>query len=821
MPSYPPRPTDPRVGKTLSGKWKLDRLIGVGGMASVYAATHRNGQLAAIKVLHPQFARHAEARTRFLREAYIANKAGPGAVEVKDDDVDDDGAPYLIMELLRGQPVDRRADEAGGRLDVADVLWVASQTLATLEIAHDNGIVHRDLKPENLFWTNDGRIKVLDFGIARLRDATIEETTRSGMVLGTPNFMSPEQALGAEEIDARTDIWAVGAIMYRLLTGRDVHPPGANVLVAAATQHAPSVALLAPSLPDPVVDIVDRALKFERDERFATAHQMRDEVDRCADVDAFDATIPAARAVPQVPDAPPSSPGTAFPSPEEESGLATNMSDDDSMALRELLGLVELALRSRAEFGPSHPQAIRNVDQAYRNAVKALSKAHIGLFWNVIPQGFVARRQRELLWRAKPPLPASPEMMFAGGVRMLGLLPEIKPEEFEALVRLVGGDVTPFTDFATFLQSGRNEHIVYRLEPTVSPEDHDSISLDPSPGGVNVPQMLDALTTCEPAMRATLLDRLERWGDGHEAQIAKVLEAAGVDLAMGLLRVLSALGTDEAREAMLLATKNRHSVVRVEALSRLQAGHQRFHAELREMFQETDPKARLETLVGIEKYRIEVAGPALAQRIRSPSFDTLPIEERQQALSTLGALLPSRAEGTAIEMLYDRRSASQEAREVSRELACDLLGRVGSSQQARDALEAVAKGQDRSSDRVRAAATRAIASFDARAAATPRKSEPPARPVTKPPVRMNTRPPPAMRPKQASRPPPPSRPFVPPSPSARLAVTVPAPRVAEDGAPPAERADELPSPPPKRTVTHQRLPKVTLEKPDKPNKPDE
>ncbi len=718
----PPRPADPRVGKLLGGKWRLDRLIGIGGMASVYAATHRNGQAAAIKVLHPQYARHTEARTRFLREAYIANKAGAGAVAVHDDDVDDDGAPYLVMELLRGEPVDRRAERRGGTLEVNDVLWIASQTLATLENAHNHGIVHRDLKPENLFWTTDGRLKVLDFGIARLREAKDAETTRTGMVLGTPNFMAPEQALGSEDIDARTDLWAVGAIMFRLLTGRDVHPPGANVLVAAATQQAPSLREVAPSLPEELMDVVDRALRFLREERYSSAQQMRQEVDRCADVDAFDATIPSAR----VAEVQAKTPAPTAVQDASGAGLATGMSDDDSMSLRDLLGLIELALRSRAEFGPAHPQTIRTIDQAYRSATSALASAHIGLFWNVLPEGFVAR-ERELVWRARPPLAPSPAAMHRGGVRMLGLLPGITADEFEAVVRLLGGDVAPFEDFATFLQSSQLEHLVYRLEPIDhSAADPDSISFESTPGGVNVPSMLEVLSECEPAVRATLLDRLERWGDGHEEQIAVVLASAGVDLAMGLLRVLHSFGSDEAREAMLKATKSKHSVVRVDALSRLQAGHQRLHAELREMFQGTDPAERLETLVGIEKYKIAVVGPALALRIRSPSFDTLPLEERRQALSTLGALLPSRAEATAIQILHDRRSASQSARDETRELACEALGMLATTREARDALDAAAKNQERSGERVRAAALRGLASFDARAAASPRMSDAPA-----------------------------------------------------------------------------------------------
>jgi serine/threonine protein kinase len=833
----------------LRGKWKLERLIGVGGMASVYAATHRNGQAAAIKVLHAQFARHTEARTRFLREAYIANKAGAGAVAVQDDDVDDDGSPYLVMELLRGEAVDRRAERLGGTLEVSDVLWIASQTLLTLEHAHDNGIVHRDLKPENLFWTTDGRIKVLDFGIARLREAKDAETTRSGMVLGTPNFMSPEQALGQEDIDARTDLWAVGAIMFRLLSGRDVHPPGANVLVAAATRKAPSLGEVVPSAPVEVVEVVDRALQFERDERYSSAGQMRADVDRCADVDEFDATIPAARISPAKLVAPvskgkpapepaaselapetqvsPAPPSAAFDGPGDEGGLATGMSDDDSMSLREVLGLIELALRSRAEFGPAHPQTIRNIDHAYRNANEALSRAHIGLFWNVIPEGFVARA-RELVWRAKPPLVPSYVAMHKGGVRMLGLLPEITPDEFEAVVRLIGGDVSPFEDYATFLQSSHLEHLVYRLEPTEGDaKDPDSISLDPSPGGVNVPAMLDALQkTTDPAMRATLLDRLERWGDGHEARIARVLAEAGVDLAMGLLRVLNTLGSEEARDAMLQATKSKHSVVRVDALSRLQAGHQRLHAEVRELFQGTDAAERLETLVGIEKYRLEVVGPSLALHVRSLLFDSLPLEERRQALSTLGALLPSRAEATAIQMLLDRRVTLQSknpdvaraAREESRELACECLGKIASTREARDALEASSKGIDRSTDRVRAAAQRALATFDARAAATPRKSEPPAR-ASRPP----TRPPPAVRRPSGSgfnlfaRPLPNSSLSTPATrPAASSAAATNAPNApAKPAAPPAAPAAAAPTPaaPAKpadapRSATHPRLPKM-------------
>ena len=153
-----------KVGQTLQGKWTLASLIGVGGMAAVYLGKHRNGATAAIKLLHAEYAAHAEIRERFLREAYIANKVDhPGAVRVLDDDVTETGEPFLVMELLRGLSVESFVTKQGGALPLPTVLAIADHTLATLEKAHAAGIVHRDLKPDNLFLTEDRSIKILDF----------------------------------------------------------------------------------------------------------------------------------------------------------------------------------------------------------------------------------------------------------------------------------------------------------------------------------------------------------------------------------------------------------------------------------------------------------------------------------------------------------------------------------------------------------------------------------------------------------------------------------------------------------------------------------
>ena len=160
-----------RIGSVIKDKWRLDRLLGVGGMACVYAATHRNKKRAAVKVLHREFSTDTAIRERFLREGYLANSVGHrGVVTVDDDDVTEDGAAFIVMELLDGETLEQRWRRKGHRLPLEEVLAVADQVLDALAAAHDKGVVHRDLKPENLFLTRDGVVKLLDFGIGRLKE---------------------------------------------------------------------------------------------------------------------------------------------------------------------------------------------------------------------------------------------------------------------------------------------------------------------------------------------------------------------------------------------------------------------------------------------------------------------------------------------------------------------------------------------------------------------------------------------------------------------------------------------------------------------------
>lgn len=267
-----------RVG-TVARKWTLDSLIDIGGMAAVYRATHRNGNRVAVKVLHPQYAEMAEVRERFMREGYVANKVGhPAAVTVLDDDELDDGTPFIVMELLEGYSLEALIAHKQV-LSPAEALYVADRVLDVLGKAHQASIIHRDIKPGNVFLTSDGQVKVLDFGLARALDGPASfNLTRTGTVLGTAGYMSPEQARGKrEQIDHRTDIFAVGGFLFRALTGRPVHTAKTPMdrMLQAMSEPAPSLASVTANAPPDLVELVDKALAFHKEARWPDAGSMQ------------------------------------------------------------------------------------------------------------------------------------------------------------------------------------------------------------------------------------------------------------------------------------------------------------------------------------------------------------------------------------------------------------------------------------------------------------------------------------------------------------------------------------------------------------------
>jgi serine/threonine-protein kinase len=263
-----------KIGTLLRGKWRLERVLGVGGMGAVYEARHKNGKRVAVKMLHAHLAAEPRVLKRFVREGYVANAlAHPSVVSIDDNDIDEHGNAFLVMELLRGESLEDRRLRAGGKLEASEVLPLFAMLLDVLVVASDQGIVHRDLKPENLFLHEDGSLRVVDFGLARAREVGLSAAgsmTNPDELLGTPAFMAPEQAIGRWDlVDPRTDVWAAGATMFTVLAGRAVHEGGSvpTLLVSAATKKAPPLASLVPTIHPAVARMVDRALTFSKADR--------------------------------------------------------------------------------------------------------------------------------------------------------------------------------------------------------------------------------------------------------------------------------------------------------------------------------------------------------------------------------------------------------------------------------------------------------------------------------------------------------------------------------------------------------------------------
>ncbi len=268
------------LGRVLCGKYRIDRLIGIGGMASVFAGVHlRNANRVALKILHRESAADPAMRARFLREGYAANSVEhPGTVRVLDDDKAEDGSIFLVMELLDGETLDARFERSGRKLGTGAIVTLLLDVLDIIVAAHEKGVVHRDIKPENLFLTTDGTLKILDFGIARLRKSS-KSSTGGGEVLGTPAFMPPEQALGhSDEVDVLSDVWAIGATGFLLLSGEFVHSgtTAAEMVVRTGSQHARMLTSVAPQVPLALAVVIDRALSFNKVDRWPSAKAMRD-----------------------------------------------------------------------------------------------------------------------------------------------------------------------------------------------------------------------------------------------------------------------------------------------------------------------------------------------------------------------------------------------------------------------------------------------------------------------------------------------------------------------------------------------------------------
>jgi serine/threonine-protein kinase len=281
-------PKDPLLGRVIDGRYRIESQIGEGGMGIVYLASHTVlGKKLALKVLRGDMAKDQDVVTRFIQEAQSATSIGhQNIIDISDFGRLPDGTAYFVMEYLDGQPLTDLVRQ-GGSVPMQDALGIIRQIAAALGAAHQRGIVHRDMKPDNVFLIKRGGspyfVKVLDFGIAKVGGAA-SKLTKTGMVFGTPHYMAPEQAAG-QSVDHRTDIYALGVIMYEMFTGKV--PFDADTFMGILSKHMfeppvpPSAQAGAPKL-GAIEDVILKALAKKPEQRYQTMEALIADLDQVA-----------------------------------------------------------------------------------------------------------------------------------------------------------------------------------------------------------------------------------------------------------------------------------------------------------------------------------------------------------------------------------------------------------------------------------------------------------------------------------------------------------------------------------------------------------
>lgn len=269
-------------GRVLGQRYRLEAPVAQGGMATVWSALDMTlGRRVAVKFLSADAGQKQVSVARFQREARLsASIQHRHVIQVHDFGTDEAGQHYMVMELLEGLPLDQRFDAAPPLSD-GEIFGVIAEALEGLDAAHEKGIVHRDLKPSNLFLAREGLnacTKVIDFGISRSLYADEQRATQEGFIIGTPAYMSPEQARGRRDVDHRSDLYSLTVVLFEALTGQlpfDSENTG-ELLISIATDPAPGLLVHRPDLGPQLAAVVERGLKKNRDERFASAKAMRE-----------------------------------------------------------------------------------------------------------------------------------------------------------------------------------------------------------------------------------------------------------------------------------------------------------------------------------------------------------------------------------------------------------------------------------------------------------------------------------------------------------------------------------------------------------------
>ncbi len=407
------RTDGPDAGEVLSATWLVGEVIGSGGMATVHAATGLQGERAALKVMRAHHLMQPGALQRFLREGVLARRIDhPGMVRCLGEGTTDDGCPYLALELLEGCTIEDYV-KSSHRPSLQNLIWLFVDVLDLIAVCHRQGVVHRDLKPSNLFVTRFGKMKVLDFGVAAAQGMS-SDFVRTGVALGTPSFMAPEQAMGAwEHVDARADVFSLGATLFTLLSGKRLHhgKTEAESFTLAATRSAPSLATAAPDLPAEVVSFVDRALQWDKRSRFADAGAMKEVLEQIAlGLDEDDAPV----IVPFEEEAP--------------SGEDAQVASEAGALCAEAFGLVQEAWHAQ-ERGLGSEETVREAAEGLVGAARRDAG------WSLAVLPWCLRFREETVWVPNGPLANVVQQMFTDGVRSIETAPGFSAAGAESLLR--------------------------------------------------------------------------------------------------------------------------------------------------------------------------------------------------------------------------------------------------------------------------------------------------------------------------------------------------------------------------------------------------
>ena len=459
-----------RIGQKM-GAWQIKSLIGIGGAGAVYLATDGTRQ-GALKTLHDSIQQNAKQRSRFTREAQVTSQLNhPNVVQVIDFGTTQNDELFMVMEYLEGRALHDMMSKFGNRFELKQAVFVIKGLLSALSLAHSHGVIHRDIKPQNVFiTTNPTEVKLLDFGVAH-DDMSSDELTMHGAILGTPAFMSPEQARGRlDMLDARSDLFSCGALFYTMLTGKPIHKAKSaeESLLMAATKPFTTIATTLPDLHPAMVAVVDQALNWNPSKRFQSADAMLN-----ATINAWKVCLATSS------DAPTSTSQQAIKqaaavaqhiehTPEESLDTLEDSSSTEAPSHTEHLGELKQAFQSlertldtRRKYGQHHREVVEQMDRCFESFVSAISTHQKSVRFLIKPYSFGIHQTS--VWEPEAPFDEVPYNVFSSGIRAIEIDVAISREEFvDWLVILTMDpqrDLPPEDDLGMVLWERNFQHI--------------------------------------------------------------------------------------------------------------------------------------------------------------------------------------------------------------------------------------------------------------------------------------------------------------------------------------------------------------------------